>query len=444
VSDSAAVPTAGTVGWPSRGVAWYGVAVLMLAAILSLVDRQVLNLLVDPIRASLSLTDVQIGVLQGPAFMVCYTLLGFPAGLLVDRVHRLRLVAAGIAIWSAATIACGLATSYEGMLLARALVGTGEAVLAPATISLIADYFAPLDRPVAMSVNGTAANAGIGLSLLAGGLLMDATRGMTPIAFAGLPPIEGWRLVFIVCGAPGLFVALLLLAGREPPRQQERARGDPAARFVPFLAVARRWILPHFAAISLIAVLSYGFMSWVPAYVIRRYDWSVGDAGRVLGLLFVTLGPAGALAGGFLTRRRQRRGQSDAPLRVVRLLMLAMAAAVASLAFEWTGRTVLAPLAVAVFALSALPIVSATALQQVTPGEVRGRMAAVYYISTNLIGASLGPLVTAALVQWVLKDSKQVGLSLAVLALATAPLAWLLLSIALRPYRNLAAAVQRL
>jgi len=430
-------------GWPSAGVAWYGVVVLMLAAVMSLVDRQVLSLLVDPVRNSLQLTDVQIGILQGPAFMVCYTLLGIPAGWWVDRGHRLRFVAAGITLWSLATIGCGLADSYESMLLARALVGVGEAVLAPAALSLIADYFPPLRRPVAMSVFGTAANAGVGLSLLAGGMVMAATRSMAPLEFGGLPPIEGWRLVFVICGAPGLLVAALILLAREPVRQRSRpadgADAAPAPQALPFMRAASGWVIPHFTAISLIAVLTYGFMSWAPSYLIRSFGWTIADAGKSLGLLFVTLGPLGALAGGFLTRRFQAAGKLDSPLRVVRGFAVFFAIVVCSLALPWGATTVIVPLAAGVFLLSSMPIVSSVAVQQVTPGELRGRVAAIYFVVTNFLGASLGPVITAVFTQQLFREPGQIGWSLATLAALTGPLIVVLLSLALRPFRELAA-----
>jgi MFS family permease len=110
----------------------------MFISLVAILDRQILNLLVDPIRSDLDLSDIQIGVLQGPAFMVFYTLFGFPLGWMVDRMHRLRLLAAGIALWTAGTIGCGLAVSYEALVVARAVVGMGEAVASPASISLIA------------------------------------------------------------------------------------------------------------------------------------------------------------------------------------------------------------------------------------------------------------------------------------------------------------------
>jgi MFS family permease len=426
--------------WPSNGVAWYAVAVLMLASVMSLIDRQVLNLLVDPIRASLGLSDLQIGILQGPAFMVCYTLLGFPAGWWADRAHRLRLIATGLVVWSLATIACGLADSYGAMLVARATVGIGEAVLAPATLSLIADYFAPQKRPLAMSVQGTAQHAGIGLSLLAGGALMAAASGMEPLVLAGLPPIDGWRFVFIACGLPGILVAILVLAAREPPRRSDRSVSVPAVAFLAFVRDAKRWILGHFTAISLVAVLSYSVMAWAPSYLIRRFGWSIGEAGLALGLMFAVLGPLGSLLGGFLARAFQMRGEPDGALRVLRIGTLGLAIGMAALALPWSSRMVVLPLAAAVFFLTMLPVVSAMAVQQVSPNAVRGRVAASYYIVTNLIGAGLGPLVTAGLTQYVFRDPAQLGLSLATMAAIGGPIVIILLTRTLEPYRALVAA----
>jgi MFS family permease len=426
--------------WPSKGVAWYAVAALMLASVMSLVDRQVLNLLVDPIRASLGLSDLQIGMLQGPAFMVCYTLLGFPAGWWADRAHRLRLIAAGMVLWSIATMACGLVDSYGAMLAARAAVGIGEAVLAPATISLMADYFAPEKRAIAMSVQGTATNAGIGISLLVGGAVMAAARGMQPIVIEGLPPIDGWRFVFLACGLPGIVVALLVLAAREPPRRSNRSASAPAIAFVAFVRDSRRWILGHFTAISIVAVLSYSVMAWGPSSLIRRYGWSIGEAGLALGLMFAVLGPLASLAGGFLARAYQMRGESDGALRVLRIGTAGLATCMVALALPWSSRLVVVPLAAAVFFLTMMPIVSAVAVQEVSPNAVRGRVAATYYIVTNLIGAGLGPLVTASLTQYVFREPSQIGLSFATIAAIGGPIVLVLLTLTLAPYRMLVAA----
>jgi MFS family permease len=424
---------------PKPAVAWFGVAALMLATIFSLIDRQVLSLLVEPVRGSLGLSDMQIATLQGPAFMVSFTLLGFPLGWLVDRAHRIRLVAAGIALWSIACASCGLMHSFESLAVARMFVGIGEAVLGPASISLIADYFGPERRPLAMSVQFSAASAGIGIALLAGGSVVALSHSQPTIAVGGLLLIETWRFVFLACGLPGLLVALLVLTAREPPRREDHAATSLGIRFLPFLSQARRWVLPHFGAVSVVAIVGYGFMGWSPAFLMRRHGWSVLEAAFALGLLFVVLGPAGSVFAGWLVRRWRQRGQADAALRVCRASAIGLALSIGGLALSLTAPVVVVLLAVAVFCTTMAPGVSAAALQEATPGAMRGRMAATYYIVTNLVGASLGPLVVAGLTQYAFHEPSQVGLSLATLALCGGPLAAVLLTVALRPYREILA-----
>lgn len=431
------VPPARETGmpWPSPALAWWGVVVLMLASVFSLIDRQVLSLLVDPMKASLGLSDVQIATLQGPAFMVSYTLLGFPLGWLADRVHRIRLVAVGIVVWSVACAACGLMESFESLAIARMFVGVGEAVLAPATLSLVADYFAPARRPLAMSVVTSASTMGIGLAMLAGGSVIALARASPEFSVAGLPPLETWRWVFIACGVPGVLVAMLLLTVQEPARREDRRPNAATTSLSTFLRQGWRWVSLHFAAISVIAIIAYGFMAWSPSFLVRRYGWSITEAAFTLGLLFVVLGPAGSIVAGWLTRRRRVRGEVDAPLRVCRLSTAGLAVGIGALALEPTAWVLFLLLALAVFSIAMAPGISAAALQEATPNALRGRMAAIYYIVTNLLGASLGPVVAALLTQQVFVEPAEVGFSLATVALLGAPLAAVLLTMAFGPYR---------
>lgn len=425
--------------WPDPVVAWFGVGMLMLATILSLVDRQVLSLLVEPMSRSLGLSDVQIAMLQGPAFMVSYALLGLPLGWLADRTHRIRLVASGVAMWSVACASCGLMQTFESLAIARMLVGVGEATLGPACISLIADYFSPTRRPLAMSIQTSASSAGIGLAMLAGGSVIALARSQPEVSFAGLASIQTWRFVFLACGLPGLLVAALLLTVREPARREDHVVTASTIAFLPFLSQARRWVLYHFTAISVVAIVGYGFMAWSPTYLTRRHGWAIADAAFTLGILFAVLGPGGSIFAGWLTRQWRQRGKLDAALRVCRLSAVGLTLSVGGIAMRPGAGLVVTLLAIAVFCIAMTPGVSAAALQEATPNALRGRMAATYYIVTNLVGASLGPVVTALLTQFVFREPAQVGLSLATLALIGGPLAMLLLTVALAPYREIVA-----
>lgn len=423
--------------WPSPVVSWYGLVVLMATSIIAILDRQVLNLMVDPIRASMGFTDVQIGVLQGPAFMIFYTLLGFPIGWLIDRTHRLRLISAGILIWTLGTMGCGVATNYQEMLVARAVVGMGEAVVGPGAISLLADYFSPSKRPLAMSIHGTANMFGMGFALLAGGVLLSLANEFGPVSFAGFDNIDSWRLVFLMVAAPGFVIALLALTAREPKRQEVKSDGRIALQLGSWLLSAKNWIIPHFIAICLVAIVSYAFMSWLPTYFIRGYKWEPADVGVLTGFQFVLLGPIGILSGGFAVRLFQSKGEKDGAIRVLRLLTGLLGTSLVALAFSWSPLIAVASASAAILFASALPVVSILALQQATPNEFRGRLSAIYFIVTNLVGYSVGPLVTAALTQYVFGNPNQIGQSLGVLGALGAPAAILLFTAAAGPFRNL-------
>lgn len=423
--------------WPTPTMAWYGVVILMCATIVAILDRQILSLMVDPIQQTLGLSDVEISVLQGPAFMIFYTLLGFPIGWLIDRTKRLRLIAIGVVVWTVGTVGCGLATSYEYMLVTRAIVGMGEAVVGPGAISLIADYFSPSRRALAVSVHGTAAMFGTGLALLGGGVLLSLATQIEPMIIQGLPPIAGWRFVFIASALPGFFVAFLALTASEPPRNHARAQQIPTEKLSAFLLVARSWILPHFSAVCLVAIMSYAYMSWLPSYLIRSFRWDPASVGLLTGFQFLLLGPSGVMAGGMLVRFRQRAGHSDAAVRVLRLASLLLALCLGALALPWPSEAVLLPVGATIFFISMVPTVSILAIQQATPNEFRGRLSAIYLIITNLIGYSAGPMVTAAFTQYLFAQADQIGYSLALIGVLAGPTAAVLFSIARPRYARL-------
>lgn len=178
-------------------------------------DRQALTLLVGPIRTSLGINDTQISLLHGFAFALFYTVMGIPIGQMVDRHRRTWVIAAGIVTWSVMTAACGLARNFLQMFFARIGVGIGEASLSPGAYSLIVDYFPPQSRTLALSIYFGAVYVGSGLALMIGGTLISSIPAMT---MPMLGQMEPWQSVFIILGLPGVLVAILVLALKEPPR----------------------------------------------------------------------------------------------------------------------------------------------------------------------------------------------------------------------------------
>src|SRR5689334_15504740 len=204
--------------------AWYVVGVLTLANVSGFLDRQVLSLLVPAIERDLQISDTQMSYLIGLSFSVFYTVLGLPIAWWADRASRRNIMAGGVTLWSLMTMLCGVAASYPRLLLARIGVGVGEATLSAPSVSLIADYF-PRERVgIAMSVWSLGTFLGSGLAYFIGGWVVGAVTaaGTVRLPLAGL--LRPWQLVFVLVGAPGLLIALLMLTVRDP-----RARGDRRA-----------------------------------------------------------------------------------------------------------------------------------------------------------------------------------------------------------------------
>jgi MFS family permease len=200
--------------WPSPLRAWYAVAVLVLAFVFSFIDRIVIALLVEPIKADLGISDFDIGLLQGFAFAIFYALLGIPIGRLSDRISRRGIIATGIAVWSLMTAACGLARSFFGLFLARVGVGVGEATLSPAAYSMISDYFPREKLGRALGVYQSGAMLGAGIAFLVGGAAVQLLSAYDGQVLPVLGPVRMWQLAFFAVGLPGLLIALLMLTVR--------------------------------------------------------------------------------------------------------------------------------------------------------------------------------------------------------------------------------------
>ena len=416
---------------------WYLVFVLTVAYVLSFIDRSILSLLVGPIRADLGITDTEVSLLHGLAFAVFYTLLGIPIATLADTRNRRNVIAIGVAFWSLATAACGLARNFWELLLARIGVGVGEAALSPAAYSMIADSF-PRDRlNRALSVYTLGAFAGMGLALIIGAAVIAriTTAGTTTLPLIGA--VAPWQLVFMVVGLPGLVVALWLLTVREPARQQAAtAQGGGLRELRPHLA--RHWqaYTAHLVGFALLGIVLNSLLAWTPTHLIRNFDLTPASAGFTLGSLIVVCCTAGILTGGWLADRWQAAGASDAPLRVGVISALGCVAfgmfATAADTIEAT-RILLAPLLFfSTFAYGAAP----AALQVITPPKTRAVASALYLFVLNLVGMGLGPLITATLTDWWFADDLAVGRSLAVVMASAAAGAALLLGWGSRYFRQ--------
>lgn len=300
----------------SPRIAWFSVTILLLVAIMSYLDRQIISLMVEPIKASLGVSDFEIGLLQGVAFGLFYAVFGLPIGWLVDRYSRRKIIYFGMTLWSLAAGACGLASTYTHLLLARFGVGVGEASLSPAAYSMIADLFPPRRLALALGVFATGSSIGGALAYMAGGALIAKFEAMGAMALPGVGVLEPWQLVFLVTGLPGVGIAALMFLVPEPVRRHRQLDLDAPDRGVMhFLLANRRYFICHFLGFGLVAVMAYGTAAWAPAMLMRRYGLGVAEVGIILGTVGALSGIPGFIFGGWFVDRWFARGQRDAHLR---------------------------------------------------------------------------------------------------------------------------------
>lgn len=409
---------------------------LALANILSYLDRIIINLLVQPIQKDLGINDTQFGMLQGLAFGLFYTLFALPIGRAVDYRSRKAIIAAGVFTFSLFSLASGLSRSFGQLFLARAGVGAGEASLTPAAYSLISDLFPPAQLGRAISVFTMTAFVGIGLAYIAGGA---AIAFVSAADFSFAPRLErlaGWQRVFVLVAIPGFLVALLLLLVLpEPPRRGRGREGQ-----VPVRDAARHMrreaplFTPLFGGFAMITLASYASAVWTPAFFIRSFGWTPAEIGLWVGLGYLILGPAGALAAGRWCDALTAKGVADAPLRVAGWSALVSGILSAASPMMPSAEAALVVLLLSVpFGTMAFPM-AGTAIALVTPNELRGQVSALYMVVINAVGLGIGPMIVGAMSDYVFTGSDGVRYGLALVNLVTAPLAFWLIWRARSPY----------
>ena len=421
-SDSVA-PNAQTA--QSMRYAWYVAIVLMLCNTLSFIDRQILGLLVTPIKQELGLSDTKIGLLQGLAFGIFYTLLGMPMGRIVDRGNRRNLVAAGIFCWTLMTAACAAARGFWTLFLARMGVGVGEATLSPSAFSLLSDYFPKERLGTALSIFSMGVFFGSGSALIVGGLIIGA--------------VGSWRLTFLIVGLPGLLAALLMFTIKEPVRKNLLAgKANHLSLREVFDQVKLRWqsVLGICLAFAFQAMCNYSQQAWLPTYFVRAHGWQPKQAGLTLGVISLVTGLLGAYIGGWLCDRWQRSHKSDAPLQVG-VLATACAGIFFALALAMQDLQLQLVLLVPAFFFLAMPIGSSYAsLQLILPNQVRGQVGALQVFALNLIGLILGPFLPGFFNDYIFQNPQMVGWSLALTVGLASFLSAALFYATRKPYRT--------
>lgn len=422
--------------YPKPARAWYVVGVFTLVYVFSFIDRQILNLLVGPIRRDLHITDTQISLLSGFGFAVFYALFGLPLGRIADQYSRRGLIASGFFLWSFFCVGCGFARNSFQLMLMRMGIGVGEASLSPAAYSLITDYFPPDRRSMAQGVYGMGIYLGAGIAMVIGGFVTGWTSGRVDWVLPLVGHIRAWQMVFLIVGAPGLLLALLMLTVAEPERRGlQRGLGSiPFREVFAFVSRNRSTFISHNLGFAILFISSYGNSAWVPTFFIRHHHFTAAQIGKSFGTIQAISGALGIAFGGWLADYLLKRGYRDACLRVAIIASVLWIPFGVAFPLVADPKVALALLGPSVF-FAAAPIgVAAAAIMAVSPPRLRGQTSAIYLFVVSLVGLSGGPTAVALLTDYLFHDDNSVGLSLLIVTLTAHILAALIFWVGLKPY----------
>jgi MFS family permease len=430
----------GSEGRFSNAYLWYVVLVLTVASTFSIIDRQILNVMIGPVKRDLGgISDFQVSLIMGFAFTFLYSILSYPAGWIADRYNRRNLMAAGIFSWSVLTMICGTVSQYWHLFLARMGVGVGEATLGPAANSALADYFPAERLPLAIGVVSAAPFIGQGLANIAGGPLIDYLEATPNYVLPLVGEVFSWQMVFIVVGAPGILVALAMLGLREPAR---RGRINTATSGVPFaevwLFVRNRWkfFFLVFTAYLCLATQGWSLFSWLVEYYVRNHGWTRTEIGLVYGSIAMLVGISGSVLAGLWASALLRRKVPDATLRLVlygTVVLLPTATVLTIAPDPWMAIGLLVPVT---FCMAMPPGLIMATLQAIAPNELRGQMVAFYLIAVNFLSYTFAPSLPALISDYVFASELALGKSISILAVINYSIAVVCLLLCLKHYRK--------
>lgn len=429
--------------WPSSTQAWYAVFVLALGLMVTYLDRGILSLLVEPIKRDLHISDTQISLLIGFAFVCFYLVVALPIARLVDYKSRRAILGVGTAIWGFTTTLSGLAHSFGELFACRVGVGVGAACSGPATFSMLADLFPREKLPRAFAILFLGVYGGEGIALVVGGFLANFFTQLPPHSFPLVGVLQGWQLTLIVIGLPGLLVSGLLATVREPTRRGHAGAGGrsgsaaieqiPVKEVMAFMRKNAGIFLPIFASMGIAATLSFGVRSWGPAFYTRTFNWTVAKYGLVQGALALTIIPFGALTGSLFAERLARK-HDDANMRTVFIGQLLALPGMILFPLMPTAALAMALSTWGTFFFYWTTAPMNAALQIVTPNQMRGQVTALFLFVYNVIGFGLGPTVVALFADRLFHSEKLLGRAIAVASLSIGSLTALIMWLGVRPY----------
>ena len=430
-------PAHSEVGFTSLRAGAKVILTIFLAYAIAFADRGVIGLLVPGLKSDLHLSDTQVSLLQGAAFVVVYALGGLAIGRVADRANRRNLLIFGTVAWGLATIACGLANTFAQLFVARMFVGLGEACLAPAAVSLMADWFTPQLRGRAMGLVQAGNPVGNTAALVGGGLLISALSRAGPLASLahGIAP---WKVVFIAVGLPALLLAALIAPLREPARREtvSAQRGGDVEGLFRHMGRAPLAFLLFLTLLPVGTIIGYACNSWAPTILMRVYRLSPAEAGALFGFTVLIHAPLSGIIGGILSDALSRRRPADGRAMIpVLMLPLVILGTLWLLAAQHVWSFILA-LSIALFGVNLIVTSAYAALQELFPNRLRGQAVAFAVLITNLVGFGLAPTLVALVTDHIFRDEMKLQTAVGAISLAAAVVGLLIAAALPRFYRK--------
>ncbi|MFM0060202.1 MFS transporter [Paraburkholderia phytofirmans] len=375
---------------------WWMAAMLCIVNAVAFIDRTALPLLIQPMKRHLSISDTQISLLIGAAFIATYTLGGLVVGVLVDRVSRRAILSAGIGFWGLATLFCGMASTFASLFLGRCGVGFGESACGPTSMSLIRDTFSPRYRGRAIAIWAMGASLGAGSALIAGGTILYLIGDTGSIALPILGTVQSWQVVLIACGGLSLPIALLVWTFPEPVRAL-RSSGRHDFTESGLTTLRKRWpvFLPLFLANAATIMLWTSYTTWLPALMGRIWHASGGQVGFTFGLIILVASTSSQFSAGLLVDLvRKRFGLAAVPALGAALCAAASIPAYltphasSSVAAWWFAGML-------IFGVSGLFTIGTALVVHLSPAAQVGKISGLHFSWVGVMGSAVAPTLVA-------------------------------------------------
>ena len=434
------VPAPSAQPWPSPVLAWYATLLFTLATMMNFFDIAVFGLMIEGIKHDFSLSDVQLGLLLGPAGILFYLFVGIPLARLVDIYRRTTILGIGLLITSGMTAVGGLVQSYGQLFVSRMCVGVGGSAHAPGTYSLMADYFPPEKLPRAFGFLQLGFILGGGLAAIVGGMMLGHVAGWQPVQ-VGPFMVRSWQWVLLATGAPGIVIAFLIFALREPPRRGKIGGGGALPLSAVFREIwARRSVyFPLFIGLALSAIEAQGIIAWRVPFMIRTYGWTPEQIGLWSGPILIVAMLIGVALGTWLTEQLSKR-HKDAPIRTTAMVFAVCVPFSVLSALMPTGELAIVLGTIAgVFGIAAA-VPQNVAIQTITPNDMRGQVTAIYLFMFTAVGA-FGSLLVSLVTVYLVGGEQNLWISMALVPGVCLPVAVYAIARGMKPY---AAEIERL